>query len=131
MGAASQEESAGALFALADDDGNRIAITDAGGIGPLVELLGSSNSRARKHAEGALVRLSIESANRALIIKKLVDMLYDKEHQAAQEQAAAALANLASDSSENRVSIVDAGGIHTRRTVDAELTESYSTYCIL
>ena len=44
-----------------------------------------------------LVRLSIESANRALIIKKLVDMLGDKGS-SAQEQAAAALANLASDS---------------------------------
>ena len=63
--------------------------------------------------QGALVRLSLESANRALIIKKLVSMLYDKGQggQGAQEQAAAALANLASDSAENRVSIVDAGGI--------------------
>ena len=59
------------------------------------------------------MRLSLESANRALIIKKLVSMLYDKGQggQGAQEQAAAALANLASDSAENRVSIVDAGGI--------------------
>ena len=49
----------------------------------------------------------------ALIIKKLVSMLYDKGQggQGAQEQAAAALANIASDSAENRVSIVDAGGI--------------------
>ena len=67
---------------------------------------------ARQHAEGALVRLSIESANRALIIKKLVGMLFDKEMgMQMQEQAAAALANLASDSAENRTSIVDAGGI--------------------
>ena len=46
----------------------------------------------------------------ALIIKKLVEML-EEEGSSAQEQAAAALANLASDSAENRVSIVDAGGI--------------------
>ena len=56
------------------------------------------------------MRLSIENANRVLIIKQLVSMLYDKGT-AAQEQAAAALANLASDSADNRVSIVDAGGI--------------------
>ena len=66
--------------------------------------------QARQHAEGALVRLSIESANRVIIIDKLVEMLADKAG-SAQEQAAAALANLASDSAENRVSIVDAGGI--------------------
>jgi len=105
-----QEEAAGALFALAEEVGNRVAITEAGGIGPLVTLLGSDNSMSRQHAKGVLVRLSIESANRASIIKKLVAMLSEDSPQA-QEQAAAALANLASETSENRISIVDAGGI--------------------
>ena len=105
-----QEESAGALYELADEVGNRVAITNAGGIGPLVTLLGSDNTESRKHAKGVLVRLSFESANRALIIEKLVAMLAE-DSASAQEQAAAALANLASESSENRMSIVDAGGI--------------------
>ena len=109
-GEEAQEEAAGALFALADDAGNRLAITDAAGIGPLVLLLGSSNARAREHAEGALVRLSIENANRECIITKLVSMLFDRGS-GGEEQAAAALANLASDSSDNRDSIMDAGGI--------------------
>ena len=109
-GPVAQEEAAGALYALANYAGNRVAITEAGGIGPLVLLLGSSNSRAREHAEGALVRLSIENSNRELIIKKLVSMLHDKGN-GGEEQAAAALANLASDSADNRQSIVDAGGI--------------------
>ena len=56
------------------------------------------------------MRLSIENANRVLIIKKLVDMLQDSGA-AAQEQAAAALANLARESEDNRKSIVDANGI--------------------
>ena len=73
-------------------------------------LLGCDNPRAREHAEGALVRLSIENANRVLIIKKLVDMLKDSGA-AAQEQAAAALANLARESEDNRKSIVEANGI--------------------
>ena len=47
-GTEAQEEAAGALFSLADDNGNRVAITEAGGIGPMVELLGSSNSRVRE-----------------------------------------------------------------------------------
>ena len=109
-GPQAQEEAAGALFALADHEGNRVAITESGGIGWLVMLLGCDNPRAREHAEGALVRLSIENANRVLIIKKLVDMLQDSGA-AAQEQAAATLANLARESEDNRKSIVDANGI--------------------
>ena len=126
-----QEESAGALVELADIESNRIAITQLGGIGPLVALLGSCNPKARHRAEGALVRLSIESANRVLIIKKLVGMLQnqgrtalaaveaeakaeakaEEQEQQEQEQAAEALANLANDADENRVAIVEAGGI--------------------
>ena len=113
FGDKAQEEAAGALYELASEVGNRVAITEAGGIGPLVTMLGSDNSTTQKHAKGSLVRLSIESENRALIIKKLVNMLSDRGSSAAsaQEQAAAAVANLASESTENRVSIVDAGGI--------------------
>ena len=106
-GGAAQEEAAGALYELADNAGNRVAITDCDGIGPLVSLLGNTNLQTREHAEGGLVRLSIENSNRVLIIKQLVSMLYDS----GKEQAAAALANLASDSVGNRVSIVEAGGI--------------------
>ena len=109
-GGEAQQEAAGALFALADHERNRLAITEADGIGWLVSLLGSENPSSRQHAEGALVRLSIENANRVLIIKKLVDMLQDTGN-AAQEQAAAALANLARESEDNRKSIVEANGI--------------------
>ena len=154
-----QEEAAGALFALAELEHNRLLITQAGGISPLVRLLASENGQARMHAEGALVRLSLEDANRVQIIKKLVDMLQQTESSSAnrptptppatdgsrpipggagkadgdapaapgpagsparqdasssfhaQEMAAAALANLARESEDNRKSIVDADGI--------------------
>lgn len=109
-GLEAQEEAAGALFALADHERNRLGITEADGIGWLVMLLGCPNPRSREHAEGALVRLSIETSNRVQIIKKLVDMLQDSGN-AAQEQAAAALANLARESEDNRKTIVDANGI--------------------
>ena len=53
-----------------------------------------------------------------MIIHRLVGMLYDRDEAAhdgkgggGEEQAAGALANLASDSDANRNSIVDAGGI--------------------
>ena len=110
-GPEAQEEAAGALLALAGKSTNRVAITESGGIGPLVQLLGCDNPIARQHAEGALVRLSIESGNRVLIIEQLVGMLVGSMGVAAQEQAAAALANLARDSTDNRKSIVDSGGI--------------------
>ena len=110
-GADAQEAAAFALWALAGDSGNRLNITESGGICPLVLLLGCDNPKAREHAEAALVRLSIEIANREIIIKQLVSMLSDSGSEAAQEQAAAALANLARDSTDNRTSIVDAGGI--------------------
>ena len=109
-GDAAQEEAAGALRALAEAADIRLAITESGGIGPLVALLGGSNPRARENAEGALVRLSMEMANRVLIIQQLVAMLH-KDDVAAREQAAAAIANLANESTANCMSIVEAGGI--------------------
>ena len=109
-GDAEQEEAAGALRALAEHAGIRLAITESGGIGPLVMMLGGSNPKARDNAEGALVRLSTEMANRVLIIQQLVGMLQDTGI-AAREQAAAAIANLARESTANCTSIVDAGGI--------------------
>ena len=41
-GPEAQEQAAGALYALADHEGNRLAITDSGGIAWLVQLLGST-----------------------------------------------------------------------------------------
>ena len=105
-----QETAAGALKALADQAPIRSTITESGAIGPLVALLGGSNPKAREHAEGVLVRLSLEMTNRVLIIQQLVAMLF-KAEMAAREQAAAAIANLARESSANCSSIVDAGGI--------------------
>ena len=74
-------------------------------------LLGCTNEKAREHAELALVRLSIEGHNRVIIIEQLVSMLDEKGGLAAQEQAAAALANLAKESVDNRTSIMKANGI--------------------
>jgi hypothetical protein len=108
-GDGAQEEAAGALFALADELGNRVAIAKAGGIQPIVTLLGSSNPMSQNYAQQVLVHPSIGSANRALIIKQLVDMLADNGS-SAQEGVCGALTNLASDSAENSGSIVEAGG---------------------
>ena len=63
-GLEAQEEAAGALCELAAYEKNRIAITESGAIGPLVSLLACDRSKARERAEAALVRLSIEDANR-------------------------------------------------------------------
>ena len=111
MGEEAQEEAAGALVALAESIQCRRLINEAGGIAPLVLLLGSTNERTRTHAEGGLVRLSIEKATRVIIIQRLVGMLDSGNTTAAKEQATAALVNLARESTENRMSILEAGGI--------------------
>ena len=46
-----QAEAAGALWALADHATNRISITENGGIGPLVALLGCEGDRRRRRLE--------------------------------------------------------------------------------
>ena len=54
-----QEAAAFALWSLAGDSKNRVLITESGGIGPLVLLLGCSNPKAREHAEAGLVRTRV------------------------------------------------------------------------
>lgn len=111
MGEEAQEEAAGALRALADTEHSRRLMTEAGGMAPLVLLLGSPNERARAHAEGALVRLTVEKATRAVITQRLMSMLDKTADTALKEQGTAALVNLARESTENRMSILEAGGI--------------------
>jgi vacuolar protein 8 len=111
MGSEAQEEAGGALVALAQTEKCRILITESGGIAPLVLLLGSSNQVSRGHAEAALVKLSIEKPTRVIIIQRLVGMLEASQTMSAKEEATAALVNLARESTENRISILEAGGI--------------------
>ena len=64
----------------------------------------------RAHAEGVLLRLTMETSNRSQIIQSLVEMLR-LAGMTGQEQAAAALANLARESEDNRNSILNTDGI--------------------
>ena len=70
-GTEAQTESAGALHALASNEHNRLAITECDGIGLITNVLACDN----------------ELANRALIIKKLVEMLQNPDALLGQEQA--------------------------------------------
>jgi hypothetical protein len=108
-----QREATMALWALADHDGNRLAIAAADGIAPLVELLDSANAAVRKHAEGTLVRMSLDSGHRTHIIERLVHML-EKDSSGqdrGQEQAAFTLSNLARELPDARQCILEHGGI--------------------
>ena len=49
---------------LAQDTNNRIAIAKAGGIGPLVSLLGCENAKAREHAESKAGKAEISAATK-------------------------------------------------------------------
>lgn len=108
-GLEAQKEAVRALYALADDEHNRSAIAEGGGIDPLMNILDSPDQAMRKHAEGTLARLSLVDSNQMLIIKQLVGML--EKDASGQEQAAACLANLACELPQSRDSIVEAGGI--------------------
>ena len=104
-----QKEAAVALKALAHNEINRVAIAEADGIAPLVDLLGSTTQAVRSNAEGTLVRLSLNAQHRAHIIEQLVGMLGSES--GGQEQAAFTLANLARELPESRPTILEHGGI--------------------
>ena len=110
-GSDAQKEAAKALWVLADFEDNRSVIADSDGIAPLVELLDAQDIAARRHAEGTLVRLSREGPTRAVIVERLVSMLNDSSGVSSQEQASAAMANLAQDVPDSRSTIIDAGAI--------------------
>ena len=109
-----RDEAAGALANLSSTHDNKMAIADAGGIGPLVELACSGGSRAQKWAAAALANLADGNrGNKVRIaaaggIAPLVELTRSG---AAQMQAAAALLNLASDNADNAAAIVAAGGV--------------------
>lgn len=111
-GDGAQEEGCHALLALAQHSENRIAITDAGGTHTLVGLLAAPNLRARTHAEGALVRLSIEASNRVIIINRLVSLLRDTndEHGDAPAPSAHPHARVRRPSTAGEASTDGAGG---------------------
>ncbi|KAH8061935.1 hypothetical protein JL722_3892 [Aureococcus anophagefferens] len=104
---------AGALWELSGNVENKIAINRAGGIPPLVALLGNGRDIARIRAAGALWNLAVNDENKVVIhqaggIPPLVTLL--SVSGSGSEKAAGALANLARNSTA-AVAIVEAGGI--------------------
>ena len=93
---------------------NRVAIVEAGGIPPLVQLLRDGNAEAKEAAAWALNILTFTDGNKVLIadaggISPLVDLLRDGTR--AKECAAAALGRLANNNAANKALIADEGGI--------------------
>lgn len=93
---------------------SRICIADAGAIPLLVELLSSRDHRTQEHAVTALLNLSINEANKGIIvgvgaIPDIVDVLKNGTMEG-QENAAATLFSL-SVLDENKVAIGAAGAI--------------------
>ena len=94
---------------------NRVAIVEAGGIPPLVQLLRDGNAEAIEAAAWALNILAMTVGNEVLIadaggISPLVDLLRDGIARA-KEWAAAALGRLANNNAANKALIADEGGI--------------------
>jgi len=104
----------------ANNQTNQDAIREAGGLAPLVELLGAgAESMAAQKAAGALANLASNSTNKDAIrtvggIPRLVELLRagarSRGPYEAAQHAAAVLANLASNAT-NKDAIREAGGI--------------------
>lgn len=108
-----QGSAASALGNLAWEAGHKAAIADAGGIGPLVQLVDGAGGGT---AAAALCNLACQDgANSARIVEAggipaLVKLLTDGAP-AARTRAAGALENLAHESMHNSAAIAEAGGI--------------------
>ena len=88
---------------------NKVAIVEAGGISPLVDLLRDGGAEAKGRAAEALFWLAFDDANRILIseagaVPRLVDLLRDGR-EVDKGQAAMALGNLARKNDANAVAI--------------------------
>ena len=99
-----------------DNAANRVAIAEAGGIPPLVELLRDGSAGAKAMAARALCNLAyVNAANQAAIaeaggIARLVDLVRSGSP-VATLAAVGALGNLAAGNAANQVAIAEAGAI--------------------
>ena len=84
----SKERAASALWHLSVDAVNQVAISKAGGLAPLVQLLDDGTAQAAVFAADALDRLCIDNAdNQSSIAKKLVTLLGSRDSGAQQRSA--------------------------------------------
>ena len=109
---AAKEAAARALGALARDHAvNQAAIARAGGISPLVSLLGSGSMLVEKSSIEALAALSTGNVdNEVAIATMLVGLLQDQSSQAI-ERAARAISRLATSSTSSQIALGKANAI--------------------
>ena len=84
-----RSHAAGALESLAHSADNRIPITKAGGIPPLVELVRDGNDKQKQNAAGALKSLAENAKNREAITKPLVGEALVRDGNVTQKKRAA------------------------------------------
>ena len=103
-------EGARAIWYLAEGHfPNQQAVAHAGGVAPLVALLGSGSPLAQKNAAGALAAISTDNVdNEVAIATMLVDLLGGS---GVPEKAARAISRLAGSSRSNQDAVARAGGI--------------------
>ena len=109
-----KEEAARALWSFsALHPSNQTAVAAAGGIAPLVQLLGAGGERAQSEAAGALASLALEhDANRTAISTLLVRLLgYEGSDEETCTKAARAVSRLARAHPANQAAIATVGGI--------------------
>ena len=106
-----KEHAVGALSILSQVGVHRDAVSKAGGIPPIVQLLEDSTSEAQDKVVAALARLAEgQPENQSQIAKKLVSLLA-LNNEGAQRRAAHSLSRLANNHEGAPVRIVNAGAI--------------------
>ena len=88
-----------------------MAVADAGGIAPLVAVLGLGSERAQEQAAGALASLALDNAKNELSIAKLIVSFLETDEKLASAKAARAISRLARANGSNQRSIAAAGGV--------------------
>jgi len=102
---------AAALEALSlDCTENQVSLARVGAITPLVALLGSESEATQLYAQSALLNIAMVPANRAAVVKPLVELL-SVRNAAAQMKSAESLVMLISRHVENRMVVAQAGAI--------------------
>ena len=88
-----------------------MAISNAGGIAPLVAVLGLGSVRAQEQAAGALASLALDNSKNELSIAKLIVSFLETDDKQASAKAARAVSRLARAHASNQRSIAKAGGV--------------------
>ena len=106
-----RENAASALWHLALDASNKVAIARANAVAPLVALLDDGTEVAQEHASNTLARLALDNADTQTQIAKYCVALLGVPNAGARRRAAKVIRDIATSNPSSPVVIINAGAI--------------------